>query len=99
MLVDPIWSTWAQFKTNINQSAVIKLAENIQEFGFSASQIEIDDNWETSYGNAEFDRSETKFPDPKSIVNQIKSLENKPRVTLWIHPFINMVCGEAWMEA
>ena len=25
MLVDPIWSTWAQFKTNINQSAVIKV--------------------------------------------------------------------------
>ena len=27
MLVDPIWSTWAQFKTNINQSAVIKVKQ------------------------------------------------------------------------
>ena len=25
MLIDPIWSTWAQFKTNINQSAVLKV--------------------------------------------------------------------------
>ena len=27
MLVDPIWSTWAQFKTNINQSAVIEVKQ------------------------------------------------------------------------
>ena len=27
MLVDPIWSTWAQFKTNINQSAVIEVIQ------------------------------------------------------------------------
>ena len=26
MLIDPIWSTWAQFKTNINQSAVLKVS-------------------------------------------------------------------------
>ena len=28
MLVDPIWSTWAQFKTNINQSAVLKVSKS-----------------------------------------------------------------------
>ena len=33
------------------------------------------------------------------MVEQIKQLENAPRVTLWIHPFINMVCGKTWTEA
>ena len=34
-----------------------------------------------------------------AMVNQIKRLDNEPRVTLWIHPFVNMVCGKSWMEA
>ena len=33
------------------------------------------------------------------MVERIKQLENTPRVTLWIHPFINMVCGKSWTEA
>ena len=37
MLVDPIWSTWAQFKTNINQSAVIKVKFLSEDYNVSSN--------------------------------------------------------------
>ena len=50
---------------------------------------EIDDNWEECYGDAKFDVSDGKFPDPSSMISTIKN-ELGYRVTLWIHPFINL---------
>ena len=33
------------------------------------------------------------------MVTQIKSYDFQPRVTLWIHPFVNMICSTTWTEA
>ena len=41
MIQDPIWSSWAQFKANINQSTIIDFAQSIHNYGFKVSQIEI----------------------------------------------------------
>ena len=30
MMTDPIWSTWAQYKTNINESVVLQFAGDIR---------------------------------------------------------------------
>ena len=62
MATHPIWSTWAQYKTHINESVVLQFAQDIIDNGFDNSQLEIDDNWESCYGDAKFD--EEKFPDP-----------------------------------
>ncbi|KAJ4441066.1 hypothetical protein ANN_10916 [Periplaneta americana] len=84
----PIWSTWARYKKNINTSIVSDFADQILHYGFNNSQLEIDDNWETCYGSAEFDVS--KFEDPKGLV---QSLKNRGfHVTLWTHPFFNLDC-------
>ena len=88
MITSPVWSTWAQYKQDINQSVVIDFARKIQEHGFENSQVEVDDKWEECYGDATFDP--IKFPQPASMVQELKQLGF--RVSLWIHPFVNQEC-------
>jgi len=89
MLTRPFWSTWAEYKEPVNQSVVLAFAQRIRDEGFSLnSHMEIDDNWESCYGEAEFDP--TKFPDPAGMVRQLKAMDFK--VTVWVHPFINFNC-------
>ncbi|CAG7827351.1 unnamed protein product, partial [Allacma fusca] len=88
MLVYPLWSTWAQYHAKINQSLVLEMARRIVGEGYTQnSHLEIDDNWESCYGEAEFN-SKT-FPDPAGMIKDLRELGFK-RTTLWIHPFINM---------
>ena len=62
------------------------------------TQIRIlDDNWEVCYGDAIFDTSEHKFPDPRGMIAKIKE-ELGYRVTIWIHPFVNLQC-ESWINS
>ena len=93
MMRDPVWSTWAQFKVNIDEATVRGFAADIRTNGFSDSQLEIDDNWETCYGEAIFDP--LKFPNPQEMVSDLNQLGF--RTTLWIHPFINASCP-TWRE-
>ena len=79
----PIWSTWAKFKTNINQSAVVDFARNIKKYGFNISQLEIDDGYSNHYGELTFD--EDKFPDYKSFLHDLEGVN----LTAWVHPFVN----------
>ncbi|XP_057372341.1 myogenesis-regulating glycosidase-like [Daphnia carinata] len=85
----PIWSTWARYKTLVNEARVLSYAAQIRQYGFNDSQLEIDDRWESCYGEHQFDAD--KFPDPAAMVNQLHS--QGFRVTLWIHPFINVECA------
>ena len=82
----PIWSTWAQYKTDINQTKVIEFATEIRNHGFSNSQLEIDDRWELHYGDLEFDAE--KFPDPRQMVETLNAMGF--RATLWVHPFVSL---------
>lgn len=50
------------------------------------SQLEIDDDWTTRYGDWTFDAA--KFPYPSQLIAQLKSLLI-PAVTVWVHPFVN----------
>ena len=94
MLSYPVWSSWAQYKTEINESVIIGFAEEIIRRGFNHSHLEIDDNWEVCYGDAVFD--DDKFPDPARMVARLNDLGF--RTSLWIHPFINVEC-ESYAEA
>ncbi|XP_065335400.1 myogenesis-regulating glycosidase-like [Cloeon dipterum] len=84
----PIWSTWAKYKADISQLSVVDYATQIVEHGFPASQIEIDDKWESCYGESEFNLE--AFPEPKEMVQQLHDLGF--HVTLWTHPFVNRIC-------
>lgn len=39
MIRDPIWSTWAEYYTAVNDSRVLDLARTITEYGFNNSQV------------------------------------------------------------
>lgn len=86
MFRSPIWSTWARYKVDINQEKVLQYADEINQHGFSNSQIEIDDMFSTFYG--EFDFNPNKFPDPKEMVDKLK--DKGFRVTVWVTPFANL---------
>jgi hypothetical protein len=85
MLKSPIWSTWANFKKRINETSVRAFANDILSNGYSNSQIEIDDKWQTAYGDFSFDTE--KFPDIKRFVTELNKMGF--RTTLWVHPFAN----------
>ena len=80
----PIWTTWAKMKTNVSQRKVLDFAQEIQDNGMVGSVIEIDDKWQSNYGDLEFDLK--KFPNPTAMVDKLHELGFK--VTLWVMPFI-----------
>lgn len=95
MIRHPIWSTWARYKANINESTVVQFSKEIQQYRFNNSQLEIDDDWEVCYGALTFNKS--KFPNVKNLTSYLKT--NGFRVTLWAHPFINKGCEPWYTEA
>ncbi|CAD6991800.1 unnamed protein product [Ceratitis capitata] len=95
MVAQPIWSTWALYKRDINESVIRAFADEIVNKGFKNSQIEIDDDWEDCYGALTFRQS--KFPDMKKLTDDLKA--KGFRVTLWIHPFINKNCEPTYTDA
>ncbi|CAI6367645.1 unnamed protein product [Macrosiphum euphorbiae] len=84
----PIWSTWARYKVDIDTSIVRKFAQEIIDQGFPIGTLEIDDNWETCYGSAEFNT--TRFENISGLVDELKLKGFK--TSLWTHPFINLEC-------
>ncbi|KAJ8922534.1 hypothetical protein NQ315_007564 [Exocentrus adspersus] len=94
MVREPIWTTWAKYKRDINDQNVLEFAQDILDHGFAGGQLEIDDDWERCYGSQEFRAS--KFADIENTVKTLK--ENNFRVTLWVHPFVNVDCENVSTE-
>lgn len=86
MFKSPIWSTWATFKKKINEKTLKMFANEILANNYSHSQLEIDDKWQTKYGDFTFDTN--KFPNMKDLITYLNNLTF--RTTLWIHPFVNI---------
>ncbi|XP_068622815.1 myogenesis-regulating glycosidase-like [Battus philenor] len=95
MVEHPIWSTWAQYSRDVDREKVLEFAQQIRDHGFSDSQLEIDDLWETCYGTLEVDQN--KFPNFTTLVQEVKAMGF--RVTIWVHPFINNNCEPLYTEA
>ncbi|XP_043543429.1 myogenesis-regulating glycosidase [Chiloscyllium plagiosum] len=81
----PKWSTWALFKTEVNQDKVLRYAEKIKKYQFNFSHIEIDDQYSSSYGEFNFDP--VKFPNASELLQKLR--DDGFQVTLWVHPFVN----------
>lgn len=69
MIKYPVYSTWARYKVNIDQTIVRDYLDEIIQNDFPISQLEIDDKWETCYGAWSFD--EARFSDVKSLTDEI----------------------------
>ncbi|KAK9806886.1 hypothetical protein WJX72_006324 [[Myrmecia] bisecta] len=80
----PIWTTWARYFTRVNQAKVLQYAREIVQRGLQRSVMEIDDRWQSAYGDLEFDAK--KFPDPAAMVAQLHEMGFK--VTVWVMPFV-----------
>lgn len=95
MIQHPIWSTWARYKSNINETIVETFAQEILTNGFQKNTLSIDDKWENCYGSLSF--NVTRFPNVAAMVNRLK--QRGFRVTLWVHPFIDTKCEPTYSEA
>lgn len=82
----PAWNTWAQFYTGVTQEKILKYAADLRSAKLPGHTVQIDDRWESNYGDFDFDGS--KFPSPKSMVHQLSTLGFKTGiwVTLWVSP-------------
>lgn len=76
----PIWSTWAELKTAINDSSLLNFYNAIDRNHFKISQLEIDDGYSLHYGDLEFTSVSSET---------LKQLSQSVPLTAWVHPFIN----------
>ena len=73
MIVEPIWSTWAQFKQNISTEKVLAFAEEIVRRNFPRSQLCIDDDWTPRYVSEElFERRRSRCALFRECSNSIR---------------------------
>jgi myogenesis-regulating glycosidase len=84
MMRAPIWTSWARFKMDIDQTRIVAFAEEIRAQGYPGATFEIDDKWQPHYGDLHFDP--VRFPDPAAMVAKLNALGFA--VTVWIIPFI-----------
>ena len=85
LFIKPTWTTWARYKTVISQETVLDFARQIIEQQFPYNVMEIDDRWQTFYGDISFDPG--RFPDPRAMIDQLHTLGFK--VTAWVIPFLD----------
>jgi len=80
----PVWSTWCQYFNKVTQRDLMDYVQQIHAGNWPASIIEVDEGWQTRYGDLEFN---SKFPDPKGLADHIHKLGY--RLTLWVVNFAN----------
>lgn len=85
LFTKPTWTTWARYKTAINQEVVLRFADEIIANDYPYHVMEIDDRWQVYYGDLEFDPQ--RFPDPKSLIDELHAKGFK--VTTWVIPFLD----------
>ena len=81
----PVWSTWANFKTDINQQNILDYVNRIAEENLERSMLIVDEGWQGANGDLKF--NSTKFPDVHSLIDHLKELEFE--VSVGINPFID----------
>ncbi|MFF3140912.1 TIM-barrel domain-containing protein [Streptomyces sp. NPDC057927] len=81
----PLWNSWAQFYTHVDQQKLLDYATELHDRGLDGHTIQLDDKWESEYGNLTFDS--TTFPDPKGLSEKIHAMgfDFGIWVTLWIN--------------
>lgn len=81
----PTWTTWARYKTEINQQVILDFADEIIKHNYPYNVLEIDDRWQVYYGDLDFDPA--RFPNPKAMIDELHGKGFK--VTTWVIPFLD----------
>jgi alpha-glucosidase (family GH31 glycosyl hydrolase) len=84
LFTKPTWTTWARYKTEINEEVILKFADEIIQNEYPYNMLEIDDRWQVHYGDLSFDP--LSFPNPKVMIDQLH--EKGFKVTVWVIPFL-----------
>jgi alpha-glucosidase (family GH31 glycosyl hydrolase) len=81
----PLWNSWAQFYTNVDQQKLLDYAQKLHDNGMPGHTIQLDDKWESKYGNLTFDTK--TFPDARAMSDRIHGMGFGFGlwVTLWIN--------------
>ncbi|WP_249416445.1 glycoside hydrolase family 31 protein [Streptomyces sp. TS71-3] len=81
----PLWNSWAQFYTHVDQAKLLDYATGLKANGLDGHTIQLDDKWESNYGNLTFDP--TAYPDPLAMSQKIHDMgfDFGLWVTLWIN--------------
>jgi len=85
LFAKPTWTTWARYKTAINQEVILQFADTIIQNDFPFYVIEIDDRWQVHYGDLDFDPQ--RFPNPIAMIDELHAKGFK--VTAWVIPFFD----------
>ncbi len=85
LFTKPTWTTWARYKTEINQEVVLQYADDIIRNDYPFSVLEIDDRWQVFYGDLGFDPK--RFPNPKQMIDELHT--KGFNVTSWVIPFLD----------
>jgi len=85
LMGEPVWTTWARYKDKIDQKTILNFAREIKNHGYPYQVMEIDNRWQTEYGDLAFEPQH--FPDPQQMVDELHELGFK--VTLWVIPFLH----------
>ncbi|MGA5581729.1 TIM-barrel domain-containing protein [Streptomyces thermodiastaticus] len=82
---EPVWNSWAQFYTHVDQAKLLDYAQDLHDHGITGHALQLDDKWESDYGNMTFDPK--AYPDPKAMSDTIHALgfDFGLWVTLWIN--------------
>ncbi|MFI2640068.1 glycoside hydrolase family 31 protein [Streptomyces sp. NPDC018610] len=82
---EPVWNSWAQFYTHVDQAKLLDYAQDLHDAGITGHALQLDDKWESNYGNMTFDAR--AYPDPKAMSDRIHGLgfDFGLWVTLWIN--------------
>ncbi|GAB4563741.1 MAG: glycoside hydrolase family 31 protein [Anaerolineales bacterium] len=81
----PTWTTWARYKMFITQETVLHFAHQIIQNDYPYGVLEIDDRWQTHYGDLAFDPA--RFPNPKAMIDELH--QKGFQVTAWVIPFLD----------
>ncbi|MFJ1970214.1 TIM-barrel domain-containing protein [Streptomyces sp. NPDC087903] len=81
----PLWNSWAQFYTKVDQEKLLDYATDLHDNGLDGHTIQLDDKWESNYGNLTWDPK--TFPDPRGLSKKIHEMgfDFGVWVTLWIN--------------
>ena len=78
----PIWSTWAEFKTNLTTENVASFCDQIFHHQFNSSQLEIDDGYSQYHGELDFNAN-------INLTELLNTSCSNMNITVWVHPFVN----------
>lgn len=81
----PLFNSWAQFYSNVDQKGFLEYARQLHDAGVPAHTMQLDDGWMGHYGDFSWN---SKFPDPKGMSDEIHKMGYQFGV--WVTQWINL---------